>query len=850
MRGFLKKKYQMVEKITIQKLSRPLFYLAIFIIGLLIFFLILPDLKFNKKEYLPLSIASSDVIIDNDTELIDTYTSNLIKQQTIEKEGLFFRRQPEALDKSLNLIANAFNKYRQNQIVIDQFREKLNRSYGQTLNDYLKTEIEISTTKESLALNRQLENLFESKPEILNKELQAEQLAIIKSQQIELEKYLEFLELRQKNDQFENKDSFNSIENAEKYLKNSQQENLATLLNSLSITNLDPNNPAIQSKIAEVEIEKLLADAIMAIYKMPFIDKQSFNDKPPSTNVKVIEDFFDPINLGSILGVPNKQQMISDILKNNPIKQHHNIVKPFLEAIIQPNLIYDQKYTQDAVDRATADLREVKILLKKGEILVRKGEKISPEKARILDAYQKINDKSNQYPKFISVFLMIWFMIFILMMMVKSNPTNQDTPTNKRKILLISLSVLLIQLAVCKVIIELSNPIFDSFTFLLKTTQLYILPIGIAPILVAVLINRKITLTVGMISAVFASMLLAHGINSLIFTLASNFVTASLLARSKIVTRSDIISLGGKVSIANAILASILSLNSLTGQPGEMTYIMFSLSIVYAALGGLIAAFLSIIILPVWEYMFDIKTDIKMLEWSTTNHPLLKELLDKAPGSYHHSMAVGSISEAGALKIGARAIFCRIASYFHDIGKTYNPSFFIENMRDASQNPHILMDDPIQSKDIIIGHVSKGIELAKKYDLGKQITDIIQEHHGTSLVKFFYLQTKRKLELGLLTPSQVSEKNFRYPGPKPQTPESALIMLADVCESTVRSIKQPTIKKIKEAIKSVSTHILEDGQLDESRISLKDFKAIQSTYTDILIAQHHARIPMPGNTET
>jgi len=253
----------------------------------------------------------------------------------------------------------------------------------------------------------------------------------------------------------------------------------------------------------------------------------------------------------------------------------------------------------------------------------------------------------------------------------------------------------------------------------------------------------------------------------------------------------------------------------------------------FATISTLIGAFIT---LPVIERLFDIVTDLKLLELASLDHPLLKQLLDKAPGTYNHSMLVGILAEAAAKEIGANPILSKVGGYFHDIGKLKNPKYFIENTMGVSMHEKL---SPSMSRLIIISHVKDGVELAKEYKLPKCVIDIIEQHHGTTLISYFYHKARKSSK------EEVVEDIYRYPGPKPKSKEAAIVMIADGAEAAVRSLEDVSPSKIKSTVSSIINRLLEDGQFDECNITLKEVKQAADVVTKMLISIYHKRISYP-----
>jgi hypothetical protein len=280
---------------------------------------------------------------------------------------------------------------------------------------------------------------------------------------------------------------------------------------------------------------------------------------------------------------------------------------------------------------------------------------------------------------------------------------------------------------------------------------------------------------------------------------------------------------------------------------------MIGIQSAFAIGNGILTATIVGGILPILEHLFQITTDISWLEASDLNHPLLRRMTIEAPGTYHHSLVVANLAESAAEAIGANATLCRVCSYFHDVGKLVKPDYYTENMN-FERNPH---DDlaPTMSALIIIAHVKEGVDLALKHGLNRRIVDIIQEHHGTSLVYYFYkraLQQQEDARIGGKIMNlregdvpEVREETFRYSGPKPQTKESAIISLADMVESASRSLEKPTPQKIEQLVTELIGQRIADGQLVECDLTLADLNMIAERFRFTLMTMLHTRIAYP-----
>lgn len=274
---------------------------------------------------------------------------------------------------------------------------------------------------------------------------------------------------------------------------------------------------------------------------------------------------------------------------------------------------------------------------------------------------------------------------------------------------------------------------------------------------------------------------------------------------------------------------------------------------------GVLTSFIVNAVLPIFEAVFDITTDISWLEQADLNHPLIRRLSIEAPGTYHHSLVMANLAETAAMAIGANALQCRVSAYFHDIGKLVKPAYFVENQGDLP-NPHEDLN-PSMSTIVITSHVKEGVDLAIKYKLNRHIIDAIREHHGTTVVKYFHNKALRQHEDAVSgvrilklreddLPESPSEQSFRYDGPRPRSRETAILMLADGAEAIARCLIKPTPAKIEEAVDNLLHDRIEDGQFDECPISLKELRQVAKSLTTTIISMMHNRISYPDDEKS
>lgn len=402
-------------------------------------------------------------------------------------------------------------------------------------------------------------------------------------------------------------------------------------------------------------------------------------------------------------------------------------------------------------------------------------------------------------------------------------------------------------------VVRLVMILADSGT-IQETYRFLFVPFALAPMLHGILLGR----TVGGFSAVYVSLIGCllvpkdDVINYLIVSLVAGML--AVLCTDKVRRRIQLLRAGIYVGVVMVVLALVLGklevMSVFGSQSMDRLQILGTGSIIAFAT-ALATAMIISGLLPMFEGVFQLTTDISWLELGDLNHKLLKQMQLEAPGTFHHSLVVASLAEAAAEKIGANAPLCRVCAYFHDVGKLKKPGYFIENQHDGSENPHDVLT-PTMSALIIIAHVKDGIDLAVKHKLNPRIINVIQEHHGDSLVYYFYrkAQEQKKAEMekvdrGLENPEdlpKIEEKNFRYPGPRPETKESGIICLADTIESASRTLRKPTPAKIRALVEELVRAKINDGQMDMCPLTLGEIALIKESFAKTLRSMLHSRI--------
>lgn len=497
------------------------------------------------------------------------------------------------------------------------------------------------------------------------------------------------------------------------------------------------------------------------------------------------------------------------------------------QQIVLPNYTFNPEASTVRIQTAQKGIEPVYFHVKKGEKIVGQGEVIDPTVARKL---QLISGKTTAAAPGILAFLGNFLWIAALLAVLYTFPAHTIRKFNPTIKDIIHLSILLILLLG---ILKLVAASFTNIEAPPRFEIAYLIPLVAGAMMIRLLINSEVAVIFSVGLSVLAGMMVKDPSMSL-FVLVGSLVGANEVGQAR--TRTQIVRAGAVTGMASVFMVLVLSL-----KVGHFLEPANALNVLAAFMGGVLASFLVMGLMPVIENIFGYVTDIRLLELANQEHPLLKALIMNAPGTYQHSLMVGTLAEAAAEAIHVNPLLVKVAALYHDVGKMEKPVYFVENQRDGI-NRHDKLT-PSMSSLIIKSHVMYGVELAKMYRLPQPIIDSIPQHHGTSLIKYFYARAKEREDPEL---QHIEETDFKYPGPKPQTREAGILMLADSVEATARSLPDPTPAKLKGMVRRIIGGIFNDGQLDECELTLKDLNAISEAFTDVLASIYHSRPEYPS----
>ncbi len=503
-------------------------------------------------------------------------------------------------------------------------------------------------------------------------------------------------------------------------------------------------------------------------------------------------------------------------------------------ALIKPNVTFNKRETEFRKDLAREAVSPFYFKIKKDEMLVREGERIKPEHLLKISEQNKFLKQKEMLGRAPAMAVLIGFLLIV--MYLTGFLSIRSTRAEVRDLLFNSVTIVItFLLAVASNFV--ASEIALGFHFFTSRALIFAIPVAGGAMLVSIFQGRGVAASFSLIISVLASLIIGGKIEFFVYYFISSLTASYGVINCR--QRSVFIKTGLKVSAVN--MALVVPIEALYGSFYSWEMLI---AIASAFTGGFLAGVIATGILPIIEMSFNYSSDIKLLELASLDQPLLRELMVQAPGTYHHSVIVSNMVEATAEAVNVNPLLAKVAAYYHDIGKIKKPLYFVENQLEQ-ENKHEKLA-PSMSSLILISHIKDGVELAKEYKLGSEITNIIKQHHGTSLISFFYEKAKKEQEEKKDGKSfQIKEQDFRYPGPKPQTKEAGLVMLADAVEAASKTIVEPTAARIQGMVQKIINKVFSDGQLDECELTLKDLHEIAKSFNKILSGIFHHRVEYP-----
>ncbi len=591
-------------------------------------------------------------------------------------------------------------------------------------------------------------------------------------------------------------------------------------------------SPDISLKIKTI-LEKILTNGVVANKELLLKEENKgiilrTIGTGEERTVNVLKTFYSPDQAKAMVRIEG-QPILKDLNYNLS-----NLIVDICQRLLQPNISLNKNETERRSQEAEDLIKPILYQIVAGEMILREGERVDKIQLVKLNALQEQVEEKDILITGTGLALITFFSILTVYFLFLKDHKKLRVDHNKH-ILFLALGLILYMTFArfATYIAQSANP--DPSWDISSISFFLILPMPGAAMLTCLFLGFDIAVVFTLVLSIMTSLTFSGSFTVFIFFFLSCLAAAYWIKERQ--KRKNFIIAGFKLAVFNMILA--LSLSFYTHSQPDVA--ILTKEMVLAFCGGLFSAIFTIGFTPLIELIFDYSTDSKLLEFSNLDQPLMRKLMIEAPGTYNHSVIVATLAEAAAATINANNLKAKVMGYYHDIGKLDKTLYFIENQTDG-KNKHDKLS-PSMSALILIQHVKKGIELARQYKLGNEVIEGITQHHGTSLIKYFY---QKSLNIGNET---VKEEDFRYPGPKPQTREAAIVMLADVVEAAVRALERPTPARIQGRVKELINDIFADGQLEECELTLKDLHQIAKSFNNILTSIYHSRIEYPDKTQ-
>ena len=583
-------------------------------------------------------------------------------------------------------------------------------------------------------------------------------------------------------------------------------------------------------------IESYILKIVDDIYKKGIISGHSIQNKKidirniVTNNSKLIKypQFFFTLKTVKNFSYYYVQKYLSFLPSNM-----RNDIYDLVSAVVKPDIVYSKSLTIRKIEDAKKEIHPIYKHIIKGMLLITAGQLITKSKALELNTYEDKFILKNNIPSLIGLFFVVIILLSVSYLFpykfIRKFRTSLDF-----KNVVFSLIILIISVLAIKIGIIFANAFSNYFPFINKQDIYYLIPFVFGPMLIRIILNSEVSVVFIAVFSILTAIIFKNNIFFMIYAFSGSFIASyevfdfSSWGR---VIRSGVIT--GIANIFMVIAFSLVSLNLLNIQNIYSIFFAFS--------SGIFSSIIVIGLIPILEKVFKYTTDFKLLELSNSNYPLLRELSLIAPGTYQHSIMVATLAEAAADATLANPLLARVASLYHDIGKINKQNYFIENINNQD-NPHDKLS-PTMSSLIIASHVKDGYELAKKYDLGDKVTNIIAQHHGNSMIGAFYEKALKESKN-----DNLSKENFRYIGKKPQTKEAGIVMLADSVEAISRTLENISPSRLELMVEKTVNRIYNDGQLDECELTLKDLYNIKKAFVKVLNSIFHQRIPYAGRS--
>ncbi len=507
-----------------------------------------------------------------------------------------------------------------------------------------------------------------------------------------------------------------------------------------------------------------------------------------------------------------------------------NLIVDVVQDLIQPNITLNKSETEDRKKRAVSEVKPIFYKIKTGEMLLREGERVTDLQILKLKALESQFKDEGVFEKSFGAAILIISLFVVTHLLYLSHLKKLPGSYNRNLLCITCIFIFFIGIAKSAAIFSESLAVGATLS-ISQTTLFYGIPIGAGAMTICLFFGMEIAIPFAVLMAICTAVIYHIRFEILIYLLLNGAMAAYWIQSCR--ERKVFIKAGFKLGLLNILLVVAAEIYA-----GNLSGMRILWGTIFAFAGGVGTGIVTSGLSPLIELAFGYTTDITLLELANLDRPILKRLMIEVPGTYHHSMVVGTMVEAAASEIGANPLLAKVCGYYHDIGKIKKPLYFVENQEDGINRHDKLA--PSMSSLILIAHVKDGMEMGRENKLGQAIIDTIEQHHGTSLIGYFYEKAKKQKG-----EHAVKIEDFRYPGPRPQTREAGLVMLADVLEAASRTLENPTPARIQRLVQELINNIFSDGQLDNCELTLRDLHNIARSFKKILNGIHHHRIEYP-----
>jgi putative nucleotidyltransferase with HDIG domain len=587
------------------------------------------------------------------------------------------------------------------------------------------------------------------------------------------------------------------------------------------------------------DLEQLMIEHLESVMMSPIVNSRSQLRRLGATSISLLKN-------GQEVAVSDLSTVRDKLIASASLRSEklvwpasydpheRRLLGEILGSLVLPNTDYNERETELRRRSVKESIPEVNVTVERGQPIVTKGETVTPLKAALLLQAAKKSPIGQRAIEFAGTFVIVTLLVLVLWQYLYRY---QRKHIRVRRHFLLQIVCFFLTVGLSRLFFTMgsamshwaADPPFNEYM-----AYSYLAPLAVGAVMVTVLTDAHAAFVFSATVTVFIGVLTGN-VYLATYTLVSSAGAIYHLQHTR--DRSSLVKAGGWIGLVNA--AAAIALDLLGANQPHLLFVVFDAFCGFTS--GLLAAMVGSIVLPMFEWLFQITTSFKLLELSNLNLPLLRQLAERAPGTYHHSIVVGLLAEAGAEAIGGDALFARVACLYHDIGKTVRPTYFVENQT-YMDNRHDRLS-PKMSSIVLANHVKQGIEIAREHKLPPRIVSIIPEHHGTGLMKYFYYKARKESDD---PDAAMLEHEFRYPGPKPQSKEAAIIMIADSVEAAARTVPDPTPPKLRNMIDTIITRIRDDGQFDECDITLRELRIVTDSFVKVLMGIHHHRIAYPG----